>query len=62
MATTTLRSCKCRLIFLTKEKTIIFNQFVIPVATLGLTPVCNFQGPEKDKETNQLTVRNCPNY
>lgn len=28
---------------------------------LGLTPVYNFQGPDKEKETNQLTVDNLPN-
>lgn len=57
MTTTTVRSCKCRTIFLTEvKKNLIFNQFAIPVVMWGLTPVCNFQGPDKEKETNQLTV------
>lgn len=25
---------------------------------LGSTPVCNFRGPDKEKETKQLTVSN----
>ena len=33
----------------------------VPAVMLGLTPVYNFRGPEKGKETNQLTADNLSN-
>lgn len=40
-------------IYIPKYRYIIFNQVVIPVVMLGLTLIYNFQGPDKEKETNQ---------
>ena len=48
------------------KKNLIFNQIVIhvpvPEVMLGSTPVCNFQGPEKEKQTKQLIVMSPNNY